>query len=102
MLQYCTEYTQKNRAVSKVNKIFISLLTEAQHTLSAAATVQVSHALQQFASNACCEAMGPVSKMALQQEKAFCVLTFEVSRSVLSVQHEFRASFKKTLHTRMT
>jgi len=38
---------------------------------------------------------GPVSKMASQQEKAFCVLRFEVSRSVITVQREFRARFKK-------
>jgi hypothetical protein len=35
---------------------------------------------QQFASHAYYVAAGPVSKMALQQEKAFCVLHFEVSR----------------------
>jgi hypothetical protein len=40
-----TGYTQKNDSVSKVNKKFISHLTRAQHTLSAAATVHVSHAL---------------------------------------------------------
>jgi hypothetical protein len=40
-----TGYTQKNGAVSKVNKEFISHLTWAQHTPSAVATVQVSHAL---------------------------------------------------------
>ena len=40
-----TEYTQKNGAVSKVNKKFISHLTRAQRTPSTAATVQVSHAL---------------------------------------------------------
>ena len=40
-----TGYTQKNSAVSKVNKKFISHLTRAQRTPSAAATVQVSHAL---------------------------------------------------------
>ena len=34
-----------NGAVSKVNKKFISHLTRAKRTLSAAATVQVSHAL---------------------------------------------------------
>jgi hypothetical protein len=34
-------------------------------------------------------AAGPVSKMALQQEKAFCVLRFEVSRSVITVQRDF-------------
>ena len=40
-----TGCTQKNGAVSKVNKKFISHLTRAQRTPSAAATVQVSHAL---------------------------------------------------------
>jgi hypothetical protein len=43
-LQY-TGYTQKNGAVSKVNKKFIYHLTQAQRTPSAVATVQVSHAL---------------------------------------------------------
>ena len=38
-------YTQKNGAVSKVNQKFISHLTRAQLTPSAAATVQVSHVL---------------------------------------------------------
>jgi hypothetical protein len=47
---------------------------------------------QQFASHAYCGAAGPVSKMASQQEKAFCVLRFEVSRSVITVQREFRAA----------
>ena len=36
---------QKNGVVSKVNKKFISHLTRAKRTPSAAATVQVSHAL---------------------------------------------------------
>ena len=40
-----TGYTQKNGAVSKVNKKFITHLTRAQLTPSAAATVQVSQAL---------------------------------------------------------
>jgi hypothetical protein len=40
-----TGYTQKNNAVSKVNKKFISHLTWTQRTPTAAATVQVSHAL---------------------------------------------------------
>jgi hypothetical protein len=40
---------------------------------------------QQFVSHAYCGAAGPVSKMASQQEKAFCVLRFEVSRSVTTV-----------------
>jgi hypothetical protein len=42
LLKY-TGHTQKNGAVSKVNKKFISYLTRTQHTPSAAATVQVSH-----------------------------------------------------------
>jgi len=40
-----TGYTQKNGAISKVNKKFISHLTRAQRTPSSAATVQISHAL---------------------------------------------------------
>jgi hypothetical protein len=40
---------------------------------------------------------GPVSKMTSQQEKAFCVLCFEVSSSVITVQREFRVRFKNTL-----
>jgi len=50
---------------------------------------------QQFASHAYCSAAGPVSKMASQQEKAFCVLRFDVSRSVITVKCDFRAWFKK-------
>jgi hypothetical protein len=33
--------------------------------------------------------------MASQQEKAFCVLRFEVCRSEITVQREFRARFHK-------
>jgi hypothetical protein len=33
--------------------------------------------------------------MASQQEKAFCVLRFEVSRSVITVQREFRERFNQ-------
>ena len=40
-----TGYTEKNGAVSKVNKKFISHPTRAQRTPSAAATIQVSHAV---------------------------------------------------------
>ena len=84
-----------NGAVSKVNKKFISHLTRAKRTPLAAATVQVSHALPAVAFHAYCGDAGPVSKMASQQEKAFCVLRFEVSRSVITVQREFRARFRK-------
>ena len=46
---------------------------------------------QQFAFHAYCGAAGSVSKMAPQEEKAFCVLRFEVSRSVITVQRVQRA-----------
>jgi hypothetical protein len=49
---------------------------------------------QHFTSLDHCGVAGPVSKMASQQ-KAFCVLRFEVSRSVITVQREFHARFKK-------
>ena len=42
---YIYRCLQKNGAVSKVNKKFISHLTRAKRTPSAAETVQVSHAL---------------------------------------------------------
>ena len=38
---------------------------------------------------------GPVSKMSSQQGKAFCVLRFDASRSVITAQREFRARFRK-------
>ena len=57
---------------------------------------------QQLAFHAYCGAAGPVYKMASQQEKAFCVLRFEVSRSVITVQREFRAArFRKVPATRV-
>ena len=49
-----TGYKQKNGAFSKVNKKFISNLTRAQRTPSAAATVQVSHTQKAFF---CCDAI---------------------------------------------
>jgi hypothetical protein len=82
---------KKNGAVSTVNKKFISHLPRAHPTPSAAATAQVSHALPELASLTYCGATGPVSKMASQQENAFCELRFEVSRSVITVQREFCA-----------
>ena len=78
-----------NGAVSKVNKKFISHLTQAKPTPSAAATVQVSHALP--AVHSLMLTAGPVSKIAPQQEKAFCVLRFEVSRSVITVHKNHTA-----------
>ena len=73
-----------NGAVSKVSKKFISHLTQAKCTPLAAATVQVSHVLPGVRSLVL--TAGPVYKMASQQEKAFCVLRFEMSRYVITVQ----------------
>ena len=72
---------QMNGAVSKVNKKFISHLTRAKSTPSAAVTVQVSHALPAVRFSCLLRGRGvagSVSKLAPQQEKAFCVLRFEV------------------------
>ena len=82
-----------NGAVSKVNNKFISHLTRAKRTPLAAATVQISHVLPAVCSLVL--TARSVYKMAPQQEKAFCVLRFEVSRSVITVQHEFCARFRK-------
>ena len=90
-----TGYTQKNGAVSKGNKEFISHFTRAQRTPSAAETLQVSHALPAVRFSCLMRGRGAVSKMASQQEKALCVLHFEVSRSVITAQREFRARFRK-------
>ena len=91
----CEGYTvclQMNGAVSKVNKKFISHLTRAQRTPSAEQLSEFLMRYQQFASHAYC---GASFKMASQQEKVFCVLRFEVSGSVITVQCEFRAQFRK-------
>ena len=46
---------------------------------------------QHFNFHAHCGAAGSVYNIVSQQEKAFYVLRFEVSRSVITVQREFRA-----------
>jgi hypothetical protein len=86
-----TGHTQTNGAVSKVDKEFISLPIRTQLTTSASGLSRSLMRYQQFTSHAYCGAARLVSKMASQQEKAFC----EVPRSVITVQREFRAQFKK-------
>ena len=68
-----------NGAVSKVNRKSISHLTRAKRTPSAVATVQVSHALPAVRFSCLLRCRGVSLKMAPQQEKAFCVLRFEVA-----------------------
>ena len=65
------------------------------HGRNTRATVLVSHALPAVRFACLLRVAGPVSKMASQQEKAFCVLRLEVSRSVITMQREFRARFRK-------
>ena len=84
-------------AVSKVNKKFIFHLTRAKRTPSAAATLLVSHALPAVRSLVL--TAGSVSKMASQQEKAFCVLHFEVSSSVITVQRAVQCTVITDLDT---
>ena len=93
--RFNTVCLQMNGAVSEVNKKCISHLTRAQRTPSAAATVQVSHALPAVRFSCLLRGAGSVYKMASQQEKAFCVLRFKLPRSVITVQREFHARFRK-------
>jgi hypothetical protein len=76
------EHTQKNGVVSNINKKFLTLHGHNIHCQQRDLSKFLMH-YQQFASHAYCGAAGPVSKMASQQEKAFCV-RFELSRSVIS------------------
>ena len=76
-----------NGAVSKVNKKFISHLTRAKRTPLAAVTVQVSHALPAVRSLVLTAGLrGQFPRWRRSRKKAFCVLRFEVSRSVIIVQ----------------
>jgi len=97
LAQY-TGYTQKNGAVLKVNKKFISHLTRAQRTPSAVATVQVSHALPAVRFSCLLRGLGGSFQDGVAAGKAFCALRFEVSRSVITVQREFHARFRKDAH----
>jgi hypothetical protein len=82
--------TQNNGAVSNVNNKCISYPSWASVHCQQWELSKFLTRYQQFASHAYCGAAGAVSKMALQQEKALCVLRFEVSRSVITVQREFK------------
>jgi hypothetical protein len=81
----------KKGAVLKVNKKSISHVTRVKRKQRQLSKFLMCY--QQFVSHAYCGAAGPVSKKASQQKRAFCVLRFEVSRSVITVQREFRARF---------
>jgi hypothetical protein len=85
-------HTQKNGEVSKVIKKCISHPTQAQHTLSAVGTVQVSHMLTSVRFSCLLSGCGT----SFQNVAAgFLCIHVEVSRSVITVQREFHAWLKK-------
>jgi hypothetical protein len=90
-----TAHTQKNGAVSNFIKKCISHATGHNIYRQQRELSKFLIHYQQFAFHAYCGAAEPVSKMASQHEKAFWVLRFEVSRSVITVQCQFQAWFKK-------
>ena len=71
----CIVCLQMNGAVSKVNKKFISHLTRAQHT-SAAATVQVSHALPAVRFSCLLRGRGVSLQVGAAAEKGFLCAPF--------------------------
>ena len=100
-LIYYTGCLQMNGAVSKVNKKFISHLTRAKRTPSAAATVQVSHGasfLNRAARNSRCTVITDLDTSKRSTQKAFscCDAILETGpagpavsmRSELLVAHE--------------
>ena len=70
------ECTQMNGAVSKVNKKFISHVIRAQRTPSAAATVQVSHALPAVRFSCLLRGRGASFKDGVAAEKGFLCAPF--------------------------
>ena len=90
-----TGYTQKNGAVSKVSKKFIFHLTRAKRTPSAAANVQVSHALPAVPFSCLLRGRGASFQDGVAAGEGILCAPFEVFRSVITVQREFRARFRK-------
>jgi hypothetical protein len=71
-----TGHTQKNGAVSKVNKKSMSHITRTQHTPSAAATVQVSLALPAVRFSCLLRGRGASFKDSVAAGEGFlCVIT---------------------------
>ena len=80
-----------NGSVSKVDKKCISHFTRAQRTPSAAATVQVSHALPAVRFSCILLGRGVSLQDGAAAGKGFLCAPFEVSRSVITV-HETHAA----------
>ena len=69
----------------KLTRYLFLTLQGKTYTVSSGNCPRFSCATSISLARAYCGAAGPVSKMAPQQEKAFCVLRFEVSRSVITM-----------------
>ena len=105
-----TGYTKKNGAVSKVNKKFISHLTRAQLTPSAAATVHVSHALPAVRSSCLLRGRGASFQDGVAVGKCFLCVPFWgvqicdysaawVSCTKFTPHCNHRSGHLKTVHT---
>jgi hypothetical protein len=87
-------YNYKYTRFQKLIKMYFSSYTGTTYTVSSGNCPKCLMYYRQFTSHAYCRDAGPVSKMG-QQQKATWVIHFKVSRSVITVQHEFHAWFKK-------
>ena len=88
---YIRVFTNEWCSFKSKQEIYFSPYTGKTYTVSSGNCPSFSCATRSSLARAYCGAAGPVSKMASQQEKAFCVLRFEVSRSVITV-HETHAA----------
>ena len=93
-LPFSTRYTQKNGAVSKGSKKFISHLARAQRTPSAAAIVQVSHALPAVRFSCVLRGGGASFQDGVA---AWCVFSKPCTKLTLHCNH--RSGHLKTKHT---
>ena len=99
-----TCHTQKNCAVSKMNKKCISHFTRAQHTPSTAATVQVSHSLPAVRFSCLLRGRGASFQDGVEAEKGFLFAVLRcpdlwLQCSVSFVHCNHRSGHLKTGHT---
>jgi hypothetical protein len=90
-----TVRSQNNGAVSKVNKKSTSQLTRIIRIPPAATAVKVSHVLPAVRFSCLLRGRGVSIQDGVAAGKAFCVIRFEVSRSVITVQREFRERYQQ-------
>ena len=96
MSQWCVYIQGIHKIMLRYQKLTRNLflnLTRSQRKPSAAASVQVSHALQ--AVRLSCSMRSQFPRWRRSRKKVFCMLRFEVFRSVITVQREFRARYLK-------